>query len=106
MPREPFHEFITTHHKVFFPFCTVAVVTQTNFILTGIMLQAAQRHRRLFQVRAEVHRHMDGVIHHTGYVDIPATAVMRVQEAIPFPFTASFSSQRIRYQQFRVFPGQ
>ncbi|EMZ79638.1 putative transposase [Escherichia coli 199900.1] len=26
---------------------------------------------------------MCGVIHHPGYVDIPAAAVMRVQEAIP-----------------------
>ncbi|CSQ83700.1 Uncharacterised protein [Shigella sonnei] len=68
------------------------------------MLQTTHRHRWLFQVRAKVHRHMGGIIHHPGYVDIPATAVMRVQEAIPFPFTASFCCQRIRHHQVRVFP--
>ncbi|EGX12585.1 hypothetical protein ECSTECS1191_5209, partial [Escherichia coli STEC_S1191] len=36
MPGEPFHELISTHQQVFFPFCTVTVVTQTDFILTGI----------------------------------------------------------------------
>nr|WEG97932.1 hypothetical protein CELPGHNA_00005 [Escherichia coli] len=95
MPGEPFHELISTHQQVFFPFCTVTVVTQTDFILTGIMLQPTHRHRWLFQVRAEVHRHMCGVIHHPGYVDIPAAAVMRVQEAIPVPFAVSFHCQFI-----------
>ncbi|ENC88082.1 hypothetical protein ECP02999179_5416, partial [Escherichia coli P0299917.9] len=31
MPGEPFHELISTHQQVFFPFCTVTVVTQTDF---------------------------------------------------------------------------
>uniref|UniRef100_UPI001FCEAF5D IS3 family transposase n=2 Tax=Escherichia coli TaxID=562 RepID=UPI001FCEAF5D len=42
------------------------------------------------------------VIHHPGYVDIPAPPVMTVQEAIPVPSAASFNCQRIRYHQLRV----
>ena len=55
-------------------------------------------------IRSLCQRHMCGVIHHPGYVDIPAPPVMTVQEAIPVPSDASFNCQRIRYHQVRVFP--
>ena len=51
MPQEPFHELIATHHQALFPLCAVAVITQTDFILTGIMFLVMSRHRWLFQVR-------------------------------------------------------
>ncbi|SJF49512.1 IS629 ORF2 [Shigella sonnei] len=56
MPGEPFHKLVATHHKVFFSFCPVAVVTQANFILTGIMFQAAHLHRKAVAAGDRVNR--------------------------------------------------
>lgn len=55
--------------------------------------------RTSMQIRDRIERNT-----HSEYVDIPAPPVVCVQEAIPFPFTASFCCQRIRHHQVRVFP--
>ncbi len=73
-------------------------IQMVNYRLISLAL-TAHWHRRLFQVRAKVHRHMRGVIHPPGYVDIPATPVVDVQEAIPFPSATSLCCQCQRHMR-------
>lgn len=59
-----------------------------------------------FEVKAEVHRHVGGVLHVFCPPDIPGPAVVSAEKVIPFAAGAAFCRQLILYHQPVILPTQ